>query len=171
MIHGDHNKSMKDFERSGCEMLTYETLEPKVQYWYYEHFKIITYPILHNVSNFGIIIQSLIDNEKICYMTDFVKAPKIEGCDKYIFEVNYIDAYIDEMIEENKELKHNNFLNHQSLESAVDYFSELKTHCKEIICFHLSANNSIKSRILNAMQPFADKVSIAENWRDNGKRI
>lgn len=169
-MNGDHSKSLKEFAISGCEMLTYEMLEPKVQHWEYEDFRVTTFPILHNVTCWGIIIQSLIDNERLCYMTDFVKAPMIEGCNKFIFEINYIEAYIDEMIEEDKEIKNNGFVNHFSLESAIEYFTNMKTRPQEIIVFHTSKSNSIKSRILDAMKPFADKVSIAENWRNNGKR-
>lgn len=143
-------------------MLTYEMLEPKVQNWEYDNWNIITFPVSHNVPNWGIVIKSKIDNEKLCYMTDFNKAPLIEGCDIYLYEINYIEGYIDQMIEKNKDLRTNGFVNHNSLENAVTYFQKLKDKPKEIICCHLSPSNSIKSKILKTMQPFADKVRIAE---------
>ena len=146
-------------------MLTYKMLEPKIQKWEFDNFECLTIPVAHNVPNWCIVIKSKMTGEKLCYATDFCSMPRIEGINYWIYEVNYIEAYIEQMIEENKELKHTNFNNHNSLENAVEYFNTLKTRPKEIVCAHLSASNSIKSRILEAMQPFADKVSIAETWR------
>ena len=163
--HGDHNKSMKDFALSGCEMLTYKQLEPKVQHWEIDGFNCTTFPVAHNVPNFGLIVKCNETQETFCYVTDFNKLPKVEGVTNWLFEVNYIDKYIDEMIEEDKDLDHNSFLNHNSLENTVEYFNSLKTRPNEIVVCHTSKSHSIKSRILEAMLPLADKVSIAENWR------
>ena len=151
---------MRDFERSGCEMLTYEKLQPKVQDFDYEHFKVKSFAVKHNVPCWGIIIQSKLTNEKFCYVTDFTAIPKIEGIDYWLYEINYIDGYIDKIIDEDKDLKHFGFNNHNSLEKAVDYFSELKTIPKKIYCCHGSKSHSIKQRIYEGMKPFADEVFV-----------
>lgn len=95
-------------------------------------------------------------------MTDFFQAPMVEGVDTFIFEVNYIDAFIDEMIDENKDLKHLGFNNHCSLEYATEYFTNMKTRPKKILCCHLSRGHSVKSRVIEALKPFADEVIILE---------
>lgn len=141
-------------------MLTYEKLQPKVQDFDYEHFKVKSFAVKHNVPCWGIIIHSKLTNEKLCYMTDFYKAPMIECADEYIFEVNYIDAIIDEMIEQDKEFNHTGFNNHCSLEYAVDYFSRMKSRPKKIYCCHGSKTHSIKQRIYEGMKPFADEVIV-----------
>lgn len=159
-LHKDHSKSMKDFYRSGCEMLTYEMLEPKLQSREFPHFRVKLFAVKHNCLNFGIIIQSKETGEKLCYMTDFFQAPMVEGIDTFIFEVNYIDAFIDEMIDENKDLKHLGFNNHCSLEYATEYFTNMKTRPKKIYCCHGSKSHSIKKRIYEGMKQFADEVVV-----------
>lgn len=164
--HSDHNKSLKDFKRTGCEIVSYETLQPKVEHWNIGNWECITFPLPHNVPNWGIVIKSRATGEKLCYMTDFTSAPKIECVDYFLYEVNYIEGYIDQMIDENKELNHLGFNNHNSLENAVVYFQSLKTRPKEIICCHLSASNSIRAKILDCMKQFADIVKIADSKKE-----
>lgn len=158
--HSDHNKSLKDFKRSGCEIVSYETLDPFTRKDEINNWEFITFPVAHNVMCYGIVLNHKITNEKLCYMTDFYKAPMIEGADEYIFEVNYIDAIIDEMIEQDKEFNHTGFNNHCSLEYAVDYFSRMKARPKKIYCCHGSKSHSIKQRIYEGMKPFADEVIV-----------
>lgn len=158
--NGDHNKSLKDFKRTGCETLTYETLKPEVQLHRIGDWDATTFPIVHNVNNWGIILKHNTTNEKLCYMTDFCKAPMIEGIDTFIFEVNYIESLIDETIDADKDLKHLGFNNHCSLEYAVDYFTRMNTRPKEIYCCHGSQSHSIKKKVYEGMRQFADKVVV-----------
>lgn len=162
-MHNDHSKSMKNFEMSGCKMLTYEMLKDNVQHHSFDGLKIITFPLLHNCKNYGIVVKD--DYETFCYMTDFYKCPKLENVDHFLIEVNYIEEYIDEMIEQDKELKHTNFKFHHSLEATVEYFESLKSRPKSITCCHLGASHSIEKRIVEALSKYADKVEIAHNWR------
>ena len=122
----------------------------------------------HNVDNFGIIITSKQTNEKLCYVTDFYAMPKVEGIDIWLYEVNYIEEYIDKMIEEDK-LSNNGFRFHNSLENAIEFFGSLKTKPKTIICCHLSASNSIKNIIEEKLSEFADEVYIAKKGGIYGK--
>ena len=158
--HNDHSLSLVNFRRAGCEMLTYETLIPEVQHHKIGDWDITTFPLAHNVDNWGIILKHNITGEKLCYMTDFYKAPMIENCETFIYEVNYIDALIDEMIEQDKELKHTNFKFHNSLENAIEYFSTMKSRPKSIYCCHGSKNHSVKQRIYEGMKQFADEVVV-----------
>ena len=128
-------------------MLTYENLKPMVQDFDYDYFKAKVFAVKHNVLCWGIIIESKLTKEKLCYMTDFCKAPMIEGIDTFIFEVNYIESLIDETIDADKDLKHLGFNNHCSLEYAVDYFTRMNTRPKEIYCCHGSQSHSIKKKV------------------------
>lgn len=158
--HLDHSKSLKDFKNSGCAVLTYETLEQKVQHHSIGNWEITTFPLAHNVENWGIILKHTITGEKLCYMTDFFKAPMVEGCDIYIYEINYIEAVIDEMIEQDKDIQHNGFRWHNSLENAIDYFSRMNHKPKIIYCCHGSKLHSIKQKIYEGMKQFADEVVV-----------
>lgn len=124
------------------------------------NWEITTYPLAHNAENWGIVIKSKLTGEKLCYMTDFCKAPMVEGCDIYLYEINYIEALIDEKIDENEDIRHNGFRWHNSLENAVDYFTQMNTRPKEIYCCHGSKLHSIKNKVYKEMKQFADKVVV-----------
>lgn len=158
--HGDHNKSLKDFKRSGCKIVSYETLPNNPSKLDSGTWEILTFQVAHNVKCFGVLLKHKETGEKLCYMTDFYKAPMIENCNEFIFEVNYIDALIDEMIDEDKEFRHLGFNNHCSLEYATEYFSSMKTKPKKIYCCHGSKSHSIKKRIYEGMKQFADEVIV-----------
>ena len=159
-MNGDHNKSLKDFKRSGCEMLTYETLKPEIQHHKIRNWNITTFCVAHNVPCWGVVLKHIITGEKLCYMTDFCKAPKVEGVDYWLYEVNYIERFIDQMIDEDKDLKHLGFNNHNSLENAVEYFNTIKTRPKKIFCCHSSGSHSIKKVVKEDLEPFADEVIV-----------
>ena len=158
--HSDHNKSIKDFKRSGCEIVSYETLPPRLHKQEIGNWFIATFPVAHNVPCWGIALKHKITNETLCYITDFYKAPMMEGIDEFIFEINYIEAYIDELIEQDKTLNHTGFNNHCSLEYAIDYFTRMKTIPNKIYCCHGSSSHSIKKKIYEGMKQFADEVVV-----------
>ena len=158
--HHDHDKSLKDFKLAGCEIVSYETLEPKTQTLKIGNWECITFPVPHNVSNWGIIIKSKITNEKFCYVTDFTAIPKIEGIDYWLYEVNYIEGIVNKMIEEYDSLSHLGFNNHNSLEKAVEYFNSIKTRPKKIFCCHSSSSYAMRDIIQKHMSQFADEVVV-----------
>lgn len=161
--HLDHSRSLEDFKRSGCEIVSYETLENKVQNLHIAGWDIITFKVNHNVDNWGIVIRHNKKEENLCYITDSFAFPKIENVTHWLLEVDYIEEMIDDIIdsEQDYKLKHNGFVNHNSLENAVSYFKSLKTRPKTITLCHLSADNSNAKKILKTMSQFADKVTIA----------
>ena len=158
--HSDHNKALNEFKKTGCEIVSYETLQNKVQNWKFGNWECITFPLPHNVPNWGIVIASEKTKEKLCYVTDFISAPKVEGVDYWLYEVNYIERFIDQMIDEDKDLRHLGFNNHNSLENAVEYFNTIKTRPKKIFCCHSSGSHSIKKVVKEDLEPFADEVVV-----------
>lgn len=159
-MNGDHNKSMKDFEMAGCKIISYETLEQRVQKFYVCHWECTTFPVAHNVPCWGILLKHMVSGETLCYITDAYAMPKVENVDTFIYEVNYIDKVIDKMIERNKEFKHTNFKYHNSLENAVEYFKSLKRKPKKIYCCHGSKEHSFKKDVQRQMEQFADEVIV-----------
>lgn len=158
--HSDHNKSLNDFKRAGCEIISYETLQPKVQNWNIGNWECITFPLPHNVPNWGIIIKSNVTGERFCYVTDFRALPQIEGIDYWLYEVNYIEKLIDSLIENDRDVKHLGFNNHNSLENAVEYFNTIKTRPKKILCCHSSTSHSVQNSIREGLKQFADEVNV-----------
>lgn len=133
-----------------------------MQNWEFENWSVITFNVLHNVPCWGIVLKSKIDNEKLCYMTDFFKAPQIENCENFLYEVNYVEKNINAQIDKGRDFKHTNFTFHNSLENAKSYFEKLKTRPKEITICHLSKDNGDYKYILREMSQFADVVKIAK---------
>lgn len=160
--HGDHSQSLKDFKLTGIPIISYETLEPKVQHCEIGDWQITTFPLKHNVENWGIIIKSKITNQKLCYVTDFVSIPKIEGIDFWIYEVNYEEYIIERIAENDFDALKFGFQNHNSLERAVEYFTNIKYKPKVIIACHLSANHANPEYIIEKLKSFADKIYIAK---------
>ena len=160
--HHDHNKALKDFKRSGCEIISYENLKKEVEKKSIDNFNLTTFPIAHNIENWGIVIHDTTTNEKLCYMTDFFKAPQIENCENFLYEVNYVEKNINAQIDKGRDFKHTNFTFHNSLENAKSYFEKLETRPKEITICHLSKDNGDYKYILREMSQFADIVKLAD---------
>ena len=163
-IHLDHSKSLKDFALTGVEIVSYENIEPRkpinIGQW-----TLIPFPVLHNVPNYGLIIYDNYEQKRIVYATDFVKLPKIVNTDYWIYEINYDEFTVNKIIEKQEiEDLHiaNNVKYHNSLESAIEYFSELGNKPKLIIACHLSNMGGCEENILREMQPLCDQIEIAK---------
>ena len=163
--HGDHSLSLGKFEKSGVEALTYKTLSKAIGSTRIGDWKIVSFPVRHNVDNWGFIIENNNEpNEKYCYVTDFYGMPRIEGITRWLIEVNYVEEIIEQMIDEDKlDLNRTGFKYHNSLENTIDYFAnQIQTKPKTIIACHISKNNGIKEIIQKELTPFAKEVIIAE---------
>jgi ribonuclease BN (tRNA processing enzyme) len=161
--HKDHSLSLKEFERSGVDCISYENITTgktlKIGEW-----TIYPFPVQHNALNYGAIIYNSHEQKKIVYATDFVKMPKITNVDYWLYEINYDEFTVDKLIE-TKDLEDlhvaNNVKYHNSLESAVEYFSGLEKKPKLVVACHLSNIGGCDKNILRSMRPLCDKVEIA----------
>lgn len=125
---------------------------------------IYPFPVVHNALNYGIIIYDSVENKKLVYATDFVSMPKIQNVDYWLYEINYDKETVDKLVDtQDLEELHvaNNIKYHNSLESAVEYFSNLNNKPKLIIACHLSNIGGCDKNILNKIKPLCDKVEIA----------
>ena len=163
-IHEDHSKSLEDFKNSGCEIISYENpqLNKTIEFG---QWKVRMFKIKHNVENYGIIIHDTNENKTMCYVTDFTEMPKIENVDYWLYEINYDEFTVDKIID-NKDISKlhvtNNIQYHNSLENAVDYFSNLSNTPKLIVACHLSNMGGTRELIAKKMQPLCDRIEIAK---------
>lgn len=164
--HHDHDKALKDFKRSGCEIISYETLKREVEQKFIDNFALTTFVLPHNVDNWGIIIHDRTTDEQLCYVTDFYALPRIEGVEQWLYEVNYVEKNINAQIDKGRDFKHTNFTFHNSLENAKSYFEKLETRPKEITICHLSKDNGDYKYILREMSQFADIVKLADKEKE-----
>lgn len=160
--HKDHSKSFEDFKRSGVNYLSWE--DKQKVYYQYGQFIVMLFPLAHNVDNCGIIITDTTNNEKLCYATDFYKIPKIEGIDIWLYEINFDSKTVEKLIEKNELNAHlrNALKSHNSLESAKEYFAQIKTKPKKIIFCHLSTCHCDRRKVLKFGKTICDNVSIAQ---------
>ena len=161
--HKDHNLSVKEFESSGCETITYYNSEPNktisIGQW-----KVRMFHVKHNALNYGLIIYDTVEKKTFCYATDFIEMPKIQNVDYWLYEINYDEFTVDKVID-NQDISKihvaNNIQYHNSLENAMSYFSELNNKPKLIIACHISNMGGTKERIIKSMNKFADRIEIA----------
>ena len=161
--HKDHSKSLDGFELAGVKILSYKQLEEKTQRHKIGDWEIVTFPIAHNVPNWGIIIKDPDTKETFCYVTDFYAMPPVEGINNWLYEVNYDTSSVDGILfSDNFELLNLGFKNHNGLENAIEYFGKLKTKPKTITVCHLSRKNANRKNIVKQLKQFCDKVKLAQ---------
>lgn len=161
--HLDHSKSLTEFEKSGCDTISYKNIGDKkrieINDWIICPFK-----VKHNVLNYGAIIYNKTENKKIVYATDFIEMPKIQNVDYWLYEVNYDEFTVDKIIDSQDISKihvANNIQYHNSLENAVEYFKSLNNRPKLIIACHTSEMGGTKKLIKQKLSKLCDKVEIA----------
>lgn len=152
--HKDHSLSIKDFENSGCETITYynadHTITLSIGQW-----KLRLFHVKHNALNYGIIIHDTVENKTFCYATDFTEMPKIKNVDCWLYEINYDEFTVDKIIDSQDISKihvANNIQYHNSLENAERYFNELETKPEILIACHTSNMGGTPERIKDRMQ-------------------
>lgn len=159
--HKDHSEHKKDFLYAGCTIVDFETRRPlKIGQW-----EILTFEVVHNVPNLGIIIKDTLEDKTFCYVTDFSQMPIIKNVDFWLYEINHDEQTIMKALQKNtNDSRHitNSLNNHNSLEKAERYFSneKIKRPDKIVIC-HLSRDYGNNDNILKTMKRFAKNVRIA----------
>lgn len=161
--HKDHNRSLKEFENSGCDTISYENIGDQKRIEIGEWI-ICPFRVKHNALNYGAIIYNKTENKKIVYATDFIEMPKIQNVDYWLYEINYDEFTVDKVID-NQDISKvhvaNNIQYHNSLENALEYFKSLNNKPKLIIACHTSEMGGTKELIKKKLSKLCDKVEIA----------
>ena len=159
-LHKDHHLSYRDFQRSGIKCISWEEPNKSLEVGQY---KIKLFNVEHNVPNCGILIKDTIENETLCYATDFSQMPKVEGVDTWLYEINYDNSTVTKLIAKNEISMHllNAMKNHNSLESAKEYFKNIQYKPKQIVFCHLSKGHCNHKKVLEFGKTICDNVRIA----------
>ncbi|TCU72902.1 phosphoribosyl 1,2-cyclic phosphodiesterase [Tissierella praeacuta] len=168
--HLDHSKSAKDLMGAGIDIYsnaeTFQALnltghrtniiEPLKQL-YIGDFKVIGFPIEHDVPGLGYLIQYAPTGERLLFLTDsYYSKYKFKGLNYILIECNYIKETLDANIENgyiDQAMKPRLLQSHFSLENVKGF---LKTNdlseCREIILLHLSDRNSDANQMIREIE-------------------
>lgn len=162
--HKDHSLSFKDFENSGCEVLSYNDINTKEPFSIGQ-WRVKLFHVKHNCFNYGAIIYDTIEQKTLCYVTDFVEMPRIKNVDYWLYEINYDEFTVDKVID-NQDISKihvaNNIQFHNSLENAEQYFAQFGKSPKLIIACHTSNMGGTPERIIRKMECLCDKIVVAK---------
>lgn len=120
-------------------------------------FKILGFPIEHDVKGLGYLIEYIPTKENLLFLTDtFYCKYKFKGLNYIMIECNYIKETLDENIENGyipMEHKPRLLQSHFSLENVKEFLkaNDLKD-CREIILLHLSNRNSDSKRMIREIE-------------------
>lgn len=168
--HLDHSKSAKTLMDYGIDVYankeTIEALnlsghrvnevEPLKQFTIGD-FKIIGFPVEHDVAGLGYLIQYVPTKEKLLFLTDsFYSRYKFKGLNYICIECNYIKETLDKNIEEghiSMEMKPRLLQSHFSLENVKEFLKANDLiQCREIILLHLSDRNSDSEQMIREIE-------------------
>lgn len=170
--HTDHN-ALNSKQRTSdlLEQIGIKIISPKNAELYKKYklgsFEIIPIECYHNVICYGYVIK--IDNQYVYFATDTQQMKRITNIkiDHFIVECNYCDYLCKEaMLNSETDLVHlqNIMRNHQSLNTLIDYFSNLGYKPKTIITIHKSNSGYFWSGDVKfELSKFADRLYIAHN--------
>lgn len=160
--HKDHIKSLPKFKKYCFECYTPDNIEDgkliETNFW-----KILPMKLIHNVTCFGFIIYSKIENKKIVYMTDTTYIPKInwQNIDCWIQDTNFSKEIVDEFLEQGKQVNIG-YMNHCSVEKVAEYIKMNNFRPKNFVAFHLSNSQLITiDKIKEKLEPLVENLIIS----------
>lgn len=179
--HKDHSKYLSDIQKSGIPILALEdvfkahklrhrvfctSVEPMHGYKV-GGFKIYTLPIEHDVPCLGFIIEHA-EMGKLLFVTDTMMFPyRIKGLNHIMIEANYCDEILQQNIDSGEvpqSMRPRLLRSHMELKTTIDVLQDTDlSQVREITLLHLSARNSDKDIIGNAVREATGKPTyIAE---------
>lgn len=168
--HLDHSKSAKDLMKAGIDIYTSkETIEAlglaghrantviPIEQFTIGNFKILGFPIEHDVEGLGYLIQYELTGERLLFLTDsYYSKYKFNGLNYIMIECNYIKETLDQNIADgyiDQTMKPRLLQSHFSLENVKEFLKANDlSQCREIILLHLSDRNSDAERMIREIE-------------------
>lgn len=163
--HKDHSHSSKEITNAGIDL--YALKETTQAIWLEGHriinveplkqfkvgdFKILGFPIEHDVPGLGYLIEYEPTKERLLFLTDsYYSKYKFKNLNYILIECNYIKETLDQNIEDgyiDERMKPRLLQSHFSLENVKGFLKANDlSQCQEIILLHLSDRNSDADRM------------------------
>lgn len=136
-------------------------------------FKIMGFPIEHDVPGLGYLIQYKPTGEKLLFLTDsFYSKYKFINLNYIMVECNYIKETLDENIENgyiDQAMKPRLLQSHFSLENVREFLKANDlSQCREIILLHLSDRNSDANQMVKEVE---ELTGITPKIADKGLEV
>ncbi len=137
------------------------------------NFKILGFPIEHDVEGLGYLIQYEPTGERLLFLTDsYYSKYKFKNINYLMLECNYIKETLDENIEAgyiDGAMKPRLLQSHFSLENVKEFLkSNDLSQCRNIVLLHLSDRNSDQEQMMKEIE---ELTGITPKIADKGLEI
>lgn len=184
--HLDHSRSAKDLMKAGIDVYTgKETIETlgfeghrantviPLEQFTIGNFKILGFPIEHDVEGLGYLIQYEPTGERLLFLTDsYYSKYKFKSLNYIMIECNYIKETLDQNIADgyiNQAMKPRLLQSHFSLENVKEFLKANDlSQCREIILLHLSDRNSSEQQMIREIE---ELTGIKPKVADKGLKV
>ena len=159
--HNDHAKSLKDF----AKYIDYINTDNTTNIVYgFTNWKVLPFKVQHNIKCYGYLIKDKISGKNVLWATDFNNIPVLNGVkiDIACLECNYDEQTVADKIINGTEIA-SNYQTHNSLESLIEYLSQLPRKPRMLILLHKSNDGNLNEQLaIEKVSSLADRVLIAE---------
>lgn len=143
--HLDHCEFSEEVEKCGVPIYSIESYEINAKIFNVtKNYHIQSFEVEHDAENpLGFLINSIIDNKRILYITDtkFVRW-KFQNIDYLMIECNYDNDSIDRNAGNYPtELLNRIIDNHMSLAGVIQFLGEQELNLKHVVLIHKSESN------------------------------
>ena len=186
--HKDHSKALFEVAAKGVDVYALkETLEDYPKHHRYNalkykkvetgraygsiivgEFRIVPFPVEHDVENVGFLIDSNLSGEKLLFIIDtYYCKYRFSGITHFAIECNYSAEILKENAEKSdlsKKYINRIYKSHFSLENLCDFFDANDlSDCKEIYTLHMSEGNGDAELFKNVIEAKTGKsVTVCE---------
>lgn len=151
--HGDHSKSARDVMSAGVELYCSQDtasecalegchrlhiIEP-LSNTFVGSFQVFSFPVHHDVTNYGYMIYSSFTGENLMFMTDsYYTEHKFKNLNYIMIEANYSNESLAEAENKNRLRR-----SHMSIENCIEMLKANDlSRVREIWLIHLSSSNA-----------------------------
>lgn len=137
--HGDHAKYIKEYETAGIKVLKPYEAEDYAKRFSYGDFRIIPFPLVHDVSCFGFhIIHPEMGSLIYASDTEYIKW-RFKDVNHILVECNYSKKFLQDGAENRSHV----LTGHMELQTTLDFLrANNNKMLQNVVLLHLSSRNS-----------------------------